>query len=451
MTGIAIITAGREDAYQDYLQSVKGGHDPAEFDGYLSEAERDAVTDPDTGCVHLWGTSVDSKWQSVAPGDIALVYRGGKYIAQATVVRTRDDPELAEHLWRTEGNPWDPENPWRYLTFLSDVEEIGVETEAFNDLVGYQDNYIPNGFSRVSDARIRRLEARFESVETAVNELTGSGVRIHEFDDDTTDDDTATVTNADLGQRLVDASYDGDRYDELEELVAKAFSRLGFESRWIEGGDDTDVEITAPIHSIVEVKARSNGTLSSPDATRIAGHKDRHGADHAIVVGPGFAPAAIEDADRQDLVLLATDHLQEVLARREQYGVSPEVLAPYLTEPGAFQDDRLDQLDEQLRTRLSGTQDLVAVMEALQRADAKEGTAVNLRLILKGMYDEDRVPDEHVIEQSLNLLAHPSIQLAEYVDGQYQPTTTTANAKVALRRFGNFIDEIDADDEETDV
>jgi len=31
MTGIAIITAGREDAYQDYLQSVKGGHDPAEF------------------------------------------------------------------------------------------------------------------------------------------------------------------------------------------------------------------------------------------------------------------------------------------------------------------------------------------------------------------------------------------------------------------------------------
>ncbi|NLV02992.1 restriction endonuclease [Haloferax volcanii] len=451
MTGIAIITAGREDAYQDYLHSVKGGHDPAEFDGFLSETEREAVTDQDSGCVHLWGTSVDSKWQSVEPGDIALVYRGGKYIAQATVVRTRDDLELAEHLWRTEGNPWDPENPWRYLIFLSDVEEIDAGIESFNDLVGYQDNYIPQGFSRVSDERIRRLDADFESVETAVNELTGSGVRVHEFDDEETDDDPAIGTNVELGQQLVGASHAGDRYEELEELVAKAFSRLGFEARWIVGGDDTDVEITAPIHSIVEVKARSNGTLASPDATRIAGHKDRHGADHAIVVGPGFAPAAIEDADRQDLVLLATDHLREVLARREQYGVSPEVLATYLTEPGAFQDDRLDQLDEQLRTRLSGTQDLVAVMEALQRADAREGTAENLRLILKGMYDEDRVPDEHVIEQSLNLLAHPSIQLAEYVDGQYQPTTTTANAKVALRRFGNFIDEVDAGDEEKDV
>jgi len=114
MTGIAIITAGREDAYQDYLQSVKEGHDPAEFEEYLSDSEVEAVTDSETGKVHLWGTSVDSKWQFVESGDIALIYREGRYIAQATVVRTREDLDLAEHLWRTEGNPWNPESPWKY-------------------------------------------------------------------------------------------------------------------------------------------------------------------------------------------------------------------------------------------------------------------------------------------------------------------------------------------------
>lgn len=446
MTGITIITAGREDAYQDYVQSVKEGHDPAEFDGYLSDAEVEAVTDPDTERVHLWGTTVDSKWQSVEAGDIALVYRDGRYIAQATVVRTRDDLELAKHLWRKEGNSWDPDSPWRYLTFLTDVEEIDVAVESFNDLVGYQEEYIPQGFSRVSDARIRRLEETSESVETAVNELTGTGIRVHDLDEDTEEENPRGTADTDLGERIVAASRDGDRYDELEKLVAKAFSRLGFEARWIEGGDDTDVEITAPIHAIVEVKARSSGTLASPDATRILGHADRHAADHTIVVAPGFAPAAIEDADREGIVLLATDHLQAVLERRETYGVQPEILAEYLTEPGAFQDDRLDQLDDVLRTRLAGTDDLLSVMEALQRAVPNEGTAENLRLILKGMYADEQVPDQQVIEQSLNMLAHPGIQLAEYSDGQYQPTTTTANAEVLLQRFGNLIDEVGESD-----
>lgn len=446
MTGIAIITAGREEAYQDYLQSVKDGHDPAEFERYLSDDEIDALTDSETGNVHLWGTSVDSKWQFVEGGDIALIYRDGRYIAQATVVRTHDNRELAEHLWRTEGN-WNPESPWEYLIFLTGLEEIDVDVESFNQLTGYKENYIPQGFSRVSDARVRKIEDRYESIETAINELTGSGVRVHEFDEESSEVESEEGT-PDLGEQIVTASQDGTQYEVLEELVAKAFSRLGFEARWIEGGDDTDVEITAPIHAVVEVKARTSGTLASPDATRIQGHKERHSADHAIVVAPGFTPAAIEDANRQGIVLLATDHLQGLLERREMYGIPPEKFAHYLIEPGAFQDDRLDQIDDELGTRLSGTEDLLAVMEALQRADPEEGTAARLRLILKGMYESERVPEQHVIEQSLNLLAHPSIQLAAYEDGHYQPTTTIANAKVLLQQFGNLITKVGVSDEE---
>ena len=442
MTGIAIITAGREDAYQDYLQSVKEGHDSEEFTEYLSNNEIEAVIDSQTNKVHLWGTSVDSKWQFVESGDIALIYRDGRYIAQATVARTRDNLELAEHLWRTEENLWDPEIPWRYLIFLTGVEEIDVDVESFNELAGYKKNYIPQGFSRVSDTRIRKIEDSYDSVETAINELTGTGVRVHEFDDETLQEESGEEQEPTLGERIVAASRDGEQHEVLEELVAKGFSRLGFEARWIEGGDDTDIEITKPIHAVVEVKARSSGMLASPDATRIQGHKERHSADLAIVVAPGFTPAAIEDADRQGIVLLAADHLQALLERRETYGLPPEELLKYLTEPGAFQDDRLDQIDDELRTRFGGTEDLLAVMEALQRADPKEGTADRLRLILKGMYDEEHVPEQHVIEQSLNLLAHPSIQLAEYKDGQYQPTTTKENAEILLQRFGNLIVEV---------
>jgi hypothetical protein len=448
MTGIVIFTAGREDAYKDYVESVKEGHDPEVFKSYLTEEEVAAVTESDTGKVHLWGTSVASKWRSVEPGDVAFVYRDGRYIAQATVIRTRDDLELAEELWRRERNPWDTENPWRYLTFLTAVEEIDVPVESFNELVGYEAEYIPQGFSRVADTRIRQVEESYESVETAVNELTGTGVRVHELDGEIeeggSDCEGEDESEVGLGDRLVAASRDGERYGELEELVAKAFSRLGFDARWIEGGDDTDVEITAPIRAVVEVKARSSGTVQSPDATRIQGHADRHNADHAIVVGPGFSPAAMEDADRQGMLLLGARELRALLQRRGTYGMPPELLTEYLTEPGVFQDDRIDQLDEVLRGRVSGMSDLLAVVEALERASPSEGTAESLRLILKGKYQDEQVPSLEVIEQSLHLLAHPSVQLADYSDGQYQSTTTAANAKVVLQRFGNLIGEVDA-------
>jgi hypothetical protein len=207
------------------------GHDPAEFDGFLSDSEIEAVTDSDTGKVHLWGTTVDSKWQFVEGGDIAMVYRNGQYIAQATVVRTRDHLDLAEQLWRTEGSPWDPESPWRFLVFLAGVEEIDVDVESFNALAGYKENYIPQGFSRVSDSRIRSIEGSHESVETAINELTGEGVRVREFDEEPVQENPDEEGEPALGERIITASRDGDQYEMLEELVAKAFSRLGFDAR----------------------------------------------------------------------------------------------------------------------------------------------------------------------------------------------------------------------------
>ena len=48
------------------------------------------------------------------------------------------------------------------------------------------------------------------------------------------------------------------------------------------------------------------------------GHDERHSADQAIVVAPGFPSAAIEDADRHGIVLLATEIDTEVLVPYER-------------------------------------------------------------------------------------------------------------------------------------
>jgi PHD/YefM family antitoxin component YafN of YafNO toxin-antitoxin module len=450
MTGIVIVTAAREDAYQDYQHSIEAGHDPTTLTDYLDADTRESLTDPDTDKIHLWGTAVESKWTAVEPGDIALVYHDDGYIAQATVAATHENHALAEHLWNSDDNPWDPERPWQYLTFLTDVESIAVDAERFNDLVNYDPTYRPQGFTRVADTRIDRLLDTHESVESAIADLTGEGVRVHEIDEDEPDapeTDTATDTNQErtLGERLVAASTDGDRAAEFEELVARAFSRLGFTAQWIEGGGDTDVEITAPISAIVEVKVRGSGALAGLD-TKLQRHSQRHGADHILVVAPDFRPAAIEDATAQEVVLLSAPTLEALLTYREQYGVPPEAISEYLTDPGAVQDDRLDQLDADIRARRDGGADLLAVLQALDRADPEEGTAHDIRLILKGMYSDEKVPSLRVVEQSLDLLAHPAVDVVHRFEDQYELTTTPENARVVLERLGTLIDAVEPAD-----
>jgi hypothetical protein len=46
------------------------------------------------------------------------------------------------------------------------------------------------------------------------------------------------------------------------------------------------------------------------------------------------------------LTTIAVDDLVELLDRRDEYAVPPEEILALLTRSGAFQDDRLDLLDE---------------------------------------------------------------------------------------------------------
>ncbi len=132
--------------------------------------------------------------------------------SRGRVLRLSENHELAAHLWKdgVDHDRWDADKPWKYLTFLTDIEEIEVDIEEFNELIGYDETYRPQGFTRVSDNRLDRLKDEYESVETALAELTEAGEKVHHVDD--TDDEQTT----DLASRLETASTNGDDPDEFE-------------------------------------------------------------------------------------------------------------------------------------------------------------------------------------------------------------------------------------------
>lgn len=437
MAGIVIFTAGRQDAYEDYEKSVKQGHELDEVAPFLSDEDIEELeATSEDNRVHLWGSSVPGKWQNVEVGDVALVYHDGRFVSRGRVILLRENYELAERLWNdgVNHNRWDPDNPWKYLTFLTEVEETDVDVEAFNELVGYDETYRPQGFTRVADNRLSRLTEEYDSVETALAELTGAGEKVHHVNDDDLEETPG------LKEELRAASTDGSRSEEFEQLVAKAFTRLGCTTNWIEGGGDTDVEIDSPMHVVVEAKTRSSGKLNSLEATNVDKHRRQKGADHAIVVAPGFTPKVIENAKANELTTIAVDDLIELLARRGQYAVPPEETLELLTRSGAFQDDRLDLLDESIQDRIDACEILLAVIRALEKADGPVETAADVRWIVVGMESSSEHPTESDVKEALQLLSHPTIGVAEQVEDGYQIVTSYDNAVKLVQSLGDIVD-----------
>ena len=67
MTGIVILPAGRDDAFEDYKQFIRDGHPIEDIESDLNNKDiRLFRTPSDDDLVHVWGTPVDGSWWAVA-------------------------------------------------------------------------------------------------------------------------------------------------------------------------------------------------------------------------------------------------------------------------------------------------------------------------------------------------------------------------------------------------
>ncbi|MFC7079472.1 hypothetical protein [Halorussus caseinilyticus] len=199
------------------------------------------------------------------------------------------------------------------------------------------------------------------------------------------------------------------------------------------------MEINSPEHIVVEVKARSNGRVNSLEVTNVDKHRRQRGADHAIVVAPGFAPKVIDNAETTDLTTIAVDDLVKLLDRRDQYAVPPEEILALLTRTGAFQDDRLDILDESIQDRIAAGETLLSIIRALERADGSVETAEDVRWIVVGMEDSNDIPTTEEIRSALQLLAHPSVGVVKQDQEGYRVTTDYENGVQLVRSLGKVV------------
>lgn len=135
--------------------------------------------------VRIWGTTEGRQkrefFEEMEPGDPLLFYNDGEFFAAGRVSSRFEDPEVGEVLWGTTDS--------RFIYTVEDYQEISVSRETVAKLLGYEEQWVPYRFLRVSPDAVNSLLQQYNSIEEAFQEfqqdgdIDGPGVEV-ETDDD---------------------------------------------------------------------------------------------------------------------------------------------------------------------------------------------------------------------------------------------------------------------------
>jgi hypothetical protein len=126
---------------------------------YLSAADRDLVRSRFADRVAVWGVtpakngSNAAKWRKMRIGDIALMYRHGRFFLKANVGFKVHSMELALDLWSKKADGL----TWEHIFFLADLKPIDIPIDRFNLAANYKPNFVVQGYQVLPEDRSKRI------------------------------------------------------------------------------------------------------------------------------------------------------------------------------------------------------------------------------------------------------------------------------------------------------
>lgn len=166
------ITASNPEAYQHYIDTIERGFSLDSIKQFLSHDQIEALQRIYGGkLIRAWGatpgTGNKRTWEKMEVGDPILIYRKGNFEYYAFVTFKLHYPDLAKHLWNVDVGG----NTWEYMYFIDRLSEVSVPRKIFNELLGYQENFQPYGFSTTDSEKTKFIVDKYGSVEAFLNYL----------------------------------------------------------------------------------------------------------------------------------------------------------------------------------------------------------------------------------------------------------------------------------------
>ncbi|MFB6200133.1 MAG: AAA family ATPase [Candidatus Nanohaloarchaea archaeon] len=119
------------------------------------------------------GTSNESYWDQMTPGDLVLFYLDKEYVYKGVVSYKTDNSGLAENIWGKD----DEGDTWRYMFFFDDIEKIELSDSEVNRKLGYDSGYYPQGLVRSNTEDLQPVVSMVNNIDTSDYFIlrTGSG------------------------------------------------------------------------------------------------------------------------------------------------------------------------------------------------------------------------------------------------------------------------------------
>ena len=116
--------------------------------------------------IAVWG-SRDSKanrshYEKMIPGDDVLIVEGNTIKLLGKIAAKTISNDLSRELWKNlKGST---ESVWSLIYFIANPLEIELPFNELNKLFGYQENYKPQGFTSISDDRLKEFYDKYDDL-----------------------------------------------------------------------------------------------------------------------------------------------------------------------------------------------------------------------------------------------------------------------------------------------
>jgi hypothetical protein len=244
-----------------------------------------------------------------------------------------------------------------------------------------------------------------------------------------------------LAAEILLSQYESSSPTRLEQALSAAFGYLGFRANHVGGAGQADIVLDAaisagPYRAVVEVKSNRAGKINDAaiDWNSLQDHRKATGADHALVVAPGFSGGnLLKRADDYGVALATATSIAEVVRSHRDAPFTLVDLRALFETPGPT-TKVVEQLQQIARSTL-GRWRLIAELVTLaeQLPSGVYADAQKLWLLLS-FQQKENAPSREAVEDAVGILASRAVGVLRPINGSGE-FSLTMQAETALRRI----------------
>lgn len=173
MAVVVLQPTSNRDARQHYVDTITN---PVNFEQHRNLLDADDYSTLEelfpSRSAPMWGVTPAvngrniARFQRAMVGSLVLFSGGGQIFAAGTIAHKMHNHALARTLWGEDSRGL----TWEYMYVLDEVRQVGIPYAAFNGAVGYQPNFVIQGFSVLGEDRSRQFLEAFDLVSQRYDE-----------------------------------------------------------------------------------------------------------------------------------------------------------------------------------------------------------------------------------------------------------------------------------------